>query len=195
MNAEDGKQAVRFARLAITDEVTFNGLSSKLPASFNEPSGVFVTLNTYPALELRGCIGYPGPAFPLKDALEESARAACHDPRFLDLEEHELNDIVVEVTILTSPEPIVVNNRNDLLNVIKIGKHGLMLEYRGRRGVFLPQVPVEWNWNVLEYLENLCQKAGIGKDRWKEKDCHIFGFEGHIFKETSPNGVIEEVKE
>ncbi|MDR0778918.1 MAG: TIGR00296 family protein [Methanomassiliicoccaceae archaeon] len=195
MNIGEGEKAVRFARNAVCDEVTFCGISNTLPAAFDRPSGVFVTLNTYPSLELRGCIGYPGPAYPLKRALELSARSACHDPRFPDLDESELDHVVVEVTILTPPEPMAVKRREDLIDMIKIGKHGLMIEYRGRTGVFLPQVPVEWDWNVLEYLENLCRKAGIPKDAWKEQNCNIYSFEGRIFKETSPNGDIAEVKE
>jgi uncharacterized protein (TIGR00296 family) len=194
MNPEDGERAVRFARDVILDELTFKGVARDLPRSFDEPSGAFVTINTYPALALRGCIGYPGPSFPLGETIEHAARAACHDPRFLDLEEQELNEIVVEVTILTPPEPIIAKNKTDLLHMIIIGKHGLMLEYHGRRSVFLPQVPIEWKWSVLEYLENLCQKAGIGKDKWKDKDCHVLSFKGKIFRETTPYGEVVEVK-
>ncbi|MCL1904932.1 MAG: TIGR00296 family protein [Methanomassiliicoccaceae archaeon] len=195
MNAEDGIEAVRIARSVIEERVTHRGAIRDIPASFDEPSGVFVTINTYPSLHLRGCIGYPGPAFPLADALVNAATHACNDPRFCELEEYELNDIVVEVTILTPPEPIAVNKKEDLLTAIRIGKDGLMLEYKGRSSVFLPQVPREWNWDVLEYLENLCKKAGLNKDTWKEKDCRILSFEGRIFKETSPYGDIAEVDE
>ena len=195
MDAEDGITAVRIARCVITQEVTKKQLCYAMRLSYTEPCGVFVTLNTYPSLDLRGCIGYPGPAYPFPEALEHAARSACHDPRFPDLKERELDRIVVEVTILTPPEPIIVSDKKDLPGMIKIGKHGLMLEYGGRRGLFLPQVPVEWNWNVTEYLENLCGKAGVPKDRWKEKDCHISWFEGRIFKESSPGGDVEEVKE
>ena len=194
MHPDDGVTAVRIARSVIVNEVTGKRVTYTERLQNNEPSGVFVTINTYPSLTLRGCIGFPGPAYPLPEALEHAARSACHDPRFPDLEEKELDGIVVEVTVLTPPEPIIVNDKNDLLNTIVIGKHGLMLGYRGRRGVFLPQVPAEWDWDVKEYLENLCAKAGVHKDAWKERDCEIMSFEGKIFKETSPNGEIEEVR-
>jgi len=195
MDTDIGITAVRMARSAITREVTGERSVYSTGMPYNEPSGVFVTINTFPSLHLRGCIGFVEPVYPLPEALEHAAASACHDPRFNDLGENELNDIVVEVTILTQPKMINVKDKNDLLNVIKIGRDGLMLEYRGRRGVFLPQVPVEWEWDVTEYLENLCMKAGVGKDRWKENDCRILAFQGRIFKETAPNGDVKEVIE
>jgi uncharacterized protein (TIGR00296 family) len=195
MNEEDGITAVKLARCIITQEVTGQRLAYMMHIKHNEPSGVFVTINTYPTLALRGCIGFTEPHYPFTEALEYAARSACHDPRFCDLEEYELSEIVVEVTVLTRPRPIAVKNKEDLLKEIKIGRDGLMIEYRGRKGVFLPQVPVEWKWDVKEYLENLCQKAGIGRDRWKEKDCTILAFQGRLFRETEPNGDVTEVVE
>ena len=194
MLSEYGVTAVRIARCVITQEVTKKRMAYMMHMPFNEPSGVFVTINTFPDEELRGCIGYPEPVLPFPEALESAARSACHDPRFPTLKEHELDNVVVEVTILTPPELIIVS-KQELPNMIKIGRDGLMLEYKGRRSVFLPQVPVEWEWNVLEYLENLCLKAGVPKDSWKEKDCSIYVFRGHIFRELSPSGDVQEVQE
>jgi uncharacterized protein (TIGR00296 family) len=195
MNYDDGITAVRVARNTITHEVTGKYLSIPFGLRNDGPSGVFVTINEFPSLRLRGCIGYIEPVYALSKALIFAARSACHDPRFRDLSESELNDIVVEVTILTPPKIIAVKDKQDLLNAIKIGRDGLVLEYKGRKGVFLPQVPVEWEWDVTEYLENLCMKSGVTKDKWKEKDCHISAFEGRIFKETTPNGEVTEVTE
>lgn len=195
MLTEEGIAAVRIARSVIVNEVTGKRAQYDVPSSFTVSAGVFVTIHTYPSMHLRGCIGYPEPVLPLIEALEHSARSACHDPRFADLRKNELDSVVTEVTILTPPEEMIVKDRNDLLNMIKIGRDGVMLEYRGRRGVFLPQVPAEWGWDVKEYLENLCGKAGIGKDRWKEPDCRIYSFQGKQFTETSPNGSITEVSD
>jgi len=195
MDTNDGIAAVRVARNIIEGVVTGDHTECGMPESFNEPRGVFVTINTYPSLHLRGCIGYPGPALPLRDALASAAISACRDPRFNDLEADELDEVVVEVTILTPPEPISVKNKEDLLNVIRIGRDGLMLEYKGRRSVFLPQVPSEQGWDVKEYLENLCMKAGIGKDKWKDNESLVFSFRGRVFRETSPNGDITEETE
>ena len=195
MDTDDGIMAVRLARNFIIQEVTGKKQSSyMMTPSYNKLSGVFVTINKFPSMELRGCIGFPIPEYPFLEVLEHSARSACHDPRFPDLTENELDNVVAEVTILTSPEQMIVREKKDLLNVINIGKHGLMLEHGRHRAVLLPKVPVECGWNVKEYLENLCMKADLPKDKWKDSDCHLYSFEGKVFKEASPNGKIVEVK-
>ena len=195
MKAEDGITAVKLARCIITQEVTGKPLAYMMHLPYNEPAGVFVTLNTYPTLSLRGCIGIIEPVYPFPEALDHAARSACHDPRFMDLGEDELNDIVIDVTVLTRPRPIVVKDKIELLTAIKIGRDGIIIEYRGRKAVFLPQVPVEWKWDVKEYLENLCRKAGVANDAWKEKECKVLAFQGRLFRETSPGGDVEEVIE
>jgi len=195
MREEDGVTAVRLARCIITQEVTKKRLAYMMHIPYNEPSGVFVTINNFPDLSLRGCIGFIEPVYPFLEALEHSARSACHDPRFPSLREKELDNVVIDVTVLTAPKIIDVKEKEDLLTAIVIGRDGIVIEYRGRKAVFLPQVPVEWNWNVLEYLENLCMKAGIPKDRWKDKDCNVYAFHGRLFRELTPNGDAEEVKE
>ena len=103
-----GSEAVRLARASVESEVRGTPLSF-VPEDgrFMEPSGVFVTLSTYPSHDLRGCIGFPMPYYQAGRAIEESARAACHDPRFPDLRERELDHITVEVTVLTVPEGCV----------------------------------------------------------------------------------------
>ena len=70
-----------------------------------------------------------------------------------------------------------------------------MLELAGYRGLFLPQVPVEWGWDAQEYLENLSMKAGLPPDAWKRGDAVIECFEGEIFKEISPDGEIERERD
>lgn len=187
MDQEDGYFAVKAARKAIEAEVL--GLSPELlfPPSFERESGVFVTINTYPEGDLRGCIGYPEAVFPLKDALVYSAQSACHDPRFPPLSKKEAEECTVEVTILT---PSVKMEKSGLPDSIVIGKHGLIMQFGRRRGVLLPQVPVEWGWGPEEFLEQLCLKTGLPTDAWKLKDAEIFSFEGEIFHETEPNGII-----
>ncbi|MCL2712413.1 MAG: TIGR00296 family protein [Methanomassiliicoccaceae archaeon] len=195
LSTNDGIVAVKTARCVITQEVTKERTAYMMHFPYTEKCGVFVTINKFPSLNLRGCIGFIEPLYELPYALEHAARSACHDPRFQSLKKSELDNVVVEVTILTRPERIIVKEKKELLNEIIIGKHGLLLEYKDRRSVFLPQVPEEWNWNVTEYLENLCMKAGISKDKWKDDECEISSFEGRIFKETTPSGDIIEVKE
>ncbi len=140
-----GSEAVGLARAAIDSEVLgtrFDNVASD--ARFREESGAFVTLSTHPGHDLRGCIGYPMPFFQLGWAIEEAARAACHDPRFPDLGEDEVDRVTVEVTVLTVPERIRAGSPAELLSEVVVGCDGLIIEYRGNRGLLLPQVPVEW---------------------------------------------------
>ena len=139
------------------------------PESFREKRGVFVTLNQYPSHLLRGCIGFPEPLFSLASAILQAAQHACHDPRFEDLQEDELDKIVVEVTILTVPEEIVVKDRKELPQKVKVGRDGLIIEHGPFRGLLLPQVPVEWGWDSEEFLGQTCMKAGMAPDMWLDR--------------------------
>ncbi len=186
-----GSEAVRLARASVESEVRGTPLSF-VPEDgrFMEPSGVFVTLSTYPSHDLRGCIGFPMPYYQAGRAIEESARAACHDPRFPDLRERELDHITVEVTVLTVPEEIHAETQEDIVSSIVIGRDGLILEYRGNRGLLLPQVPVEWGWDAREYLAHLSMKAGLPPDAWTYRGARISSFHGEIYHETTPNGDV-----
>ncbi len=159
------------------------------PESFDRKSGVFVTINTYPQGNLRGCIGYPEPVYQLKDALVYSAQSACHDPRFMPLSEKEAANCTVEVTVLTQPV-LLECPKKEIPQNIKIGRDGLIIQFGRRRGLLLPQVPVEWGWDVDEYLEQICAKAGLPPDAWKLKDSMMWTFSGEIFHELSPKGEI-----
>lgn len=188
-----GTDAVRLARASVVSEVR-GGPVGFLPEGdrFGEPSGAFVTLNTYPDHELRGCIGFPMPVYPLAKALEEAARAACHDPRFPDLGVGELDGITVEVTVLTVPEPLKATDPEGIVDEVVIGRDGLIIDYRGRRGLLLPQVPVEWGWDARRFLAHLSMKAGLPPDAWMSPGARISSFRGEIFSETSPNGDVRE---
>ena len=138
---EIGRAAVEAARAAAVSETAGSAFDAPAGGMFDEPSGVFVTFMTYPDHDLRGCIGYPMPVFPLGEAIEHSARSACHDPRFPDLRREELEHITVEVTVLTVPHEVVCS-KDELPGRIGIGRDGLIISCRGRRGLLLPQVPV-----------------------------------------------------
>jgi uncharacterized protein (TIGR00296 family) len=186
-----GISAVRFARSVVENET---GKSSGMvvpPEGLSEPKGAFVTLRTFPDGGLRGCIGIPLPIMPLYRALEEAARGACHDPRFSDLGPHELDNLTVEVTILVVPR-VLDCPRGGLPSEIVIGRDGLIISYRGRRGLLLPQVPGELGWDVMEYLEGLCMKAGLPRGTWKDTEAEISSFGGKVFHEAEPYGDIRE---
>jgi hypothetical protein len=195
LTKSEGEKAVKLARETIERHVKKEPLPSIEGYSgvFDKKLGVFVTINTFPEHDLRGCIGIPEPIMSLKRALVEAAVSATHDPRFPSLKEKELDTIVVEVTILTKPELIEVNKPEEYLSKIKIGKNGLIVEQGFYRGLLLPQVPVEQGWNVEEFLSHTCMKAGLLPDAWFDKDTKIYKFEGQIFAEIKPkNGIMEK---
>ena len=189
MEIEEGILAVQAARKAIEAETVGLMPDIDLPDSFNRKSGVFVTINTHPEGDLRGCIGYPEPVYMLRDALVYSAQSACHDPRFMPLSEKEAANCTVEVTVLSQPE-VIDCPKEELPKNIVIGRDGLIIEFGRRRGLLLPQVPVEWGWGPEEFLTHLCAKAGLPPDAWRLKDATIWSFTGEIFYETSPRGEI-----
>ncbi len=192
VNDGEGELAVRIARQAVDTEVKGEAEGRvDAPGSFREKRGAFVTLNTYPDLSLRGCIGFPEPTYSLASALVQAAHHACHDPRFDDLREDELDHIVVEVSVLTPPEEVQVNDRQELLRQIVIGRDGLIMEHGPYRGLLLPQVPVEWNWTVEEFLAHTCLKAGIPPDMWRDERTTVYKFEGEIFHELTPRGQVK----
>jgi len=189
MDTEDGILAVKAARSSIEAETQGLSPELELPRSFDRKSGVFVTINTYPEGNLRGCIGYPEPVYPLKDALVFSAQSACHDPRFMPLSLKEAVNCTVEVTIL-SPPVLIECDKKELPKKIVIGRDGLIIQFGRRRGLLLPQVPVEWGWDQEEFLRQLSAKAGLPSDAWTLKDSMIWSFTGEIFHELSPKGEI-----
>ena len=188
---EDGVLAVRLARASIDNAVKGVPMPKiDVPKKFLEDSGAFVTLSTYPKHELRGCIGYPEPYFPLKDALISAAESATMDPRFPRLAANELERIVVEVSLLSPPQPIKVKNPKEYLNVVRVGTHGLIVEQGRFKGLLLPQVPVEQKWGVETFLSHTCMKAGLFADAWLDPKTRIFSFTGDVFGEEKPRGKV-----
>jgi len=192
----DGVVLVKTARKAVTEFLS-NGdrikLESDLEEKFSFNSGVFVTLNNPDGL--RGCIGFPMPEKKLSHAIVDGAiAAATEDPRFPSVKTNELNDIVFEVTVLTPPIEIDVYDPMEYLEKIKVGRDGLIIRHSFSSGLLLPQVPVEYGWNTEEFLQHTCEKAGLARDTWKNESVKIEKFEGIIFKEETPNGVIVREK-
>lgn len=183
-NNEDGKELIKIARESISSY--FSGkeyvVSNELEEQFNERLGVFVTLKVNE--ELRGCIGFIEGAAPLHESVAAAAKAAAFsDPRFMALTKEEFKRIRLEVSVLTKPELIKVGKAEDYLDKIRIGKDGLIIKARGCSGLLLPQVAPEWDWDVKQFLEHTCQKAGIDKDAWKDLDNKIYKFQAQVFEE------------
>jgi len=196
LSDSDGVFLVKTARQAVIEFLS-NGNKIKLEAEhekkFSFHSGVFVTLNKPNGL--RGCIGFPMPEKKLSHAIIDGAiAAATEDPRFSSVTVKELNDITFEVTVLTPPVEIDVSDPMEYLMKIKVGRDGLIVRHSFYSGLLLPQVPSEYGWNVEEFLQHTCHKAGLEKDFWKSGKAKIEKFEGIVFKEETPNGEVVREK-
>jgi uncharacterized protein (TIGR00296 family) len=198
LTPEEGEFLVNLARKTVTEYMK-NGKVVQVPEDLSselmEPCGVFVTLNTVIKREkrLRGCIGLPYPTTPLVQAVIEAAlSAATQDPRFPPVAHEELDNIVFEVSVLTPPEQVTVEKPTEYPTKIKVGHDGLIMERGYYKGLLLPQVPVEWNWNEEEFLSQTAMKAGLSPDAWLLKDTKIYRFQAIIFEEASPKGQIKQ---
>ena len=103
----------------------------------------------------------------------------------------ELDHVVFEVSVLTPPEPIEVENPREYCSKIKVGRDGLIVERSYCKGLLLPQVPVEWNWDEEAFLCQCCIKAGLPPDSWLLKGTKIYKFSCIIAQETSSKGPVK----
>ena len=197
LTLEEGKFLVNLARQTVTEYLK-KGKVLQVPESVStklmEPCGVFVTLNSFNngAKTLRGCIGLPYPTTPLVQAVIEAAlSAATQDPRFPPVTPQELDQLIFEVSVLTPPERVEVEKPTDFPSKIKVGQDGLIVEKSYCKGLLLPQVPVELNWNEEEFLCQCSMKAGLPPDSWLLKDTKIYRFQAIIFEEALPKGQIK----
>ncbi len=197
LSEKEGEFLVRLARKAV-EEYLKTGKSvsvpEDIPKKLQQLSGVFVTINSIKngEKELRGCIGYPYPTTPLAQAVIESAmRSATGDPRFYPLSLSELDRVVFEVSVLTPPQIIELNKKNEYPSKIKVGEDGLIVERGMFKGLLLPQVPVEWEWDEEEFLCQCCIKAGLPPDNWLLDGTKIYKFQAIVFEEEKPKGEVK----
>lgn len=191
LKQEQGRKLVSLARQSI--ETYFSGQNMSMAGfkEFSERQGVFVTLTRHG--ELRGCIGFPEPTHILYRAVFEAARsAAFEDPRFPAVAKDELDDIEIEVSVLTIPELMKAEKPEDYINMIEIGRDGLIIKAGYNSGLLLPQVPVEWEWDVKEFLKHICIKAGLRQDAWADRANKLYRFQAQIFSEDGPKGDVVE---
>jgi len=177
LNDEQKKDLLRLAREAVTAKLE-TGKTIR-PATADKTllgeRGVFVTLKVHD--ELRGCIGFPLPVKPLEEAVVEMAiAAATQDYRFEPMSASELDDLKIEISVLTQPRPA-----KDAREVV-VGKHGIIISKGMNKGLLLPQVPVEHDWDQETFLRHGCLKAGLRDDEWK-KGAKIEVYEAQVFSE------------
>jgi AmmeMemoRadiSam system protein A len=146
----------------------------------DEPRGAFVTIRR--SGELRGCLGRIAPHVPLAETVADlGASVADSDPRFHPVARTELDDIDVEISVLT-PEYEVQS-----LDQIETGRHGVIVELGYRKGLLLPQVATEQGWDAETFVSQTCRKAGLPADAWKN-GAKIYVFEAEVFCEVRRAG-------
>ena len=199
LSAENGTKLVGAARKAIADHLDGKDLdpAPNVNSELRAPLGVFVTLlDKARNRGLRGCIGNP---FPKVSLLDETARCAVDastmDPRFAPVRKDEfLQSIILEVTVLSPLEQILVKSPLDLPLNIKVGRDGLLVDGFGTRGLLLPQVAVDEGFDEEEFLNECCLKAGLMPDAWVIGAVKVARFQGQIFSEDAPGGKVVERK-
>ena len=183
MNKTDQMLLLDLARNAI--EASFSDTDPDISrvGHLTQLRGCFVTLHK--DKQLRGCIGFPRPIMPLYEQIIASSKAAAlEDPRFSPLAKTELKDIVIEISILTRPELMKVVESKEYLKNIQVGRDGLIIQGKNS-GLLLPQVASEYKFTPQQFLEALCEKAGLDKNTWKDKGNKIYRFKAEIFSEDS----------
>jgi AmmeMemoRadiSam system protein A len=137
--------------------------------------GAFVSI--FLGGELRGCLGRLNSQLPVAQLVAQLAQAvADSDPRFNRVTPQELPGIALEISVLTREREI------ESVDEIEIGRHGLIVEHAGARGLLLPQVPAEHGWDRDTFLGHTCIKAGLAVDAWR-RGARIFIFEAQVFGE------------
>lgn len=179
LNKEQRGKLLKLARDSIR---RFLETGKKLEVTESDPAltrdaGAFVTLHKDG--QLRGCIGNFTGSDPLYLNIRDMAvEAATGDPRFPPVTLKEMDNIDIEISVLSTPEKVKSAEE------VELGKHGVMVKKGFRGGVFLPQVATETGWSKEEFLSTLCaHKAGISADSWKDGSADIYTFTAEVFSE------------
>jgi len=166
--------------LSLAREAVTRFLAGETPPSVPESEprrAVFVTWRWARSGELRGCIGHLHAVHPLSEAVAVNAvAAAVRDPRFEPVTAAELPELSVEISVLSPFQEIAPES-------VEAGRHGLVIEARGRRGLLLPQVAREQGWSSRELLEHTCLKAGLDVDDWRSEGAKLQAFTAEVFGE------------
>jgi len=186
MNKKDKEYLLKIARRAIQkyfqDEGVFQVEKDELPQSLKEKKGTFVTL--WKNNELRGCIGDLESEKPIyQSVIDNCLASALLDSRFTALKGDELNDIKIEISILSELKKLPnFTDYDSFLKYLNKYKPGLLIKKGAHQATFLPQV-----WEDLSsaelFISHLCEKAGLEKDEWKRMDLEIYQYSAEVFKE------------
>jgi len=179
LNQSEQKRLLEIARQAVETYVK-EGKTIKIQENdpiLNKLRGAFVTLKKNG--ELRGCIGIFEPSIPLyRVVIEMGISAAVNDSRFTPVTKSELDKLEYEISVLSPLRKV------DSWKDIEIGKHGVEIVRGLRKGVFLPQVATENDWDLDTFMSTLCtQKAGLPADCWKDSRTEIYVFTAQVFGE------------
>ncbi len=172
-SAEERRSLLTLARAAIASALEGKSVDTTPPSEhLAEHRGAFTTLTIEG--ELRGCVGYVFPNYSLYRTIAETAvSAATNDTRFTPVTRDELPKLEYEISVLSPLQPIDPED-------VEVGKHGLVVTFGGRRGLLLPQVPVERGWDRETFLAQTCMKAGLPADAW-QRGATLQGFTAEIF--------------
>ena len=170
---------LRIARRSIESALTHGtGQMDVYEGELSKPAGAFVTLRE--KSDLRGCIGFIDSQQSLAETVREAAaRAALEDPRFTPVTPEEIARLEIEISVLSALRRIGSERE------IEIGLHGLVVEVRGRRGVLLPQVAVEFGWDQPKFLRQTLRKAGISPQRKDPTEVLMYVFSAEVFDERA----------
>jgi AmmeMemoRadiSam system protein A len=186
---QDGKRLLKLARItlkeALNQSISTRQQKEKITAQkeaiFQQACGTFVTLKH--GDRLRGCIGTLSASLPIAQSIPQNAiNAAFHDPRFDPLKQKELDQIRIEISILTTPRPLTYTDHEELLTVIRPTIDGVILSFENASATFLPQV-WEQLQRVEDFLSHLCLKAGLPGDTWQLSHPDISVYQVQYFEE------------
>ncbi len=182
LSEEEKKVLLSLARKSIEEELFGKRLNieeKEISQKLKQKRGCFVTLNKNH--DLRGCIGTILPYQPLfKCVIDNAKNAAFQDPRFRPLSKEEFSKIKIEISVLTEPKEITFSTPEELIEKLQPGKHGVIIEKYGFSATFLPQVWEHFRTKE-EFLGNLCLKAGLSPNCWKE-NCKVLVYEAEVFE-------------
>lgn len=189
LSASQGQSLVRLARHTLMERLgkqippaEIDSLNSALKDScFTLACGTFVTLKING--RLRGCIGNLTSNAPLVSGVRQNAiSAAFHDPRFAPLSASELDQVEIEISILSEPQPLKYRDGDDLIKKLQPHIDGLIIRSGQASATFLPQV-----WEQLprpqDFLTHLCIKAGLAEDSWQNRELEVSTYQVQYFEE------------